>query len=524
MAERLIPSGHLSRIINQVVEQIPMEHLEVYYTGGGSSSYHPKMMIKVWVYGFCERVYTSRRLAKALRENIVFIWLARGHTPCFKTLSEFRGERMQDMIDTVFKQVLILLVEEGYIDLEDLYVDGSKWEANANRHKIVWKKNTLRHKGNVEQRIEALLEEVKALQAAEDRQYGSKDLPEVGGDKEINVVLTSASVSAHLVKLQQLIEEKAGEKQEQKALKRIGKKLLEEQEKLEKYEQQEHLLDGRNSYSHTDPDATALRMKDERLLPGYNVQHTTSGQQYIVNWTIEQCAADSPTLPAHVDKLEERQQGLPVPEEQNLGADAGYGSEENYADLENRGLNAYVKYPLFDQEQSGELLKKTFRRENFPFDAESDSFTCPQGRKLPFLEERQVKTTNGYEKTIRIYQCESCEGCPFAAECKKSEDRARLVSFSPQGEIYKQKAKDMLNAEKGLQMRSERGVEVESAFGDIKYNMQHRRFILREKQKVYVEYGLLAIGHNLRKVYCEKSGCWADYYAQRASKKTKKRA
>lgn len=93
----MVPAGHLSRIISEVVEQIPMESLIVYYAGGGASSYQPKMMIKEWLYGYCEWLYTSRRMAKALRENIVFIWLAGGQCPCFKTLSEFRGERMQKL-------------------------------------------------------------------------------------------------------------------------------------------------------------------------------------------------------------------------------------------------------------------------------------------------------------------------------------------------------------------------------------------------------------------------------------------
>ncbi|MEZ4988724.1 MAG: IS1182 family transposase [Saprospiraceae bacterium] len=517
----MVPVGHLARIISEVVDQIPMESLTAYYAGGGASSYQPKMMIKVWLYGYCERVYTSRRLAKALRENIVFIWLSGNQHPSFKTLSEFRGERMQNLIDIVFKQVLMLLIEEGYIELKDLYMDGSKWEANANRHKITWAKNTARYKIAVLERIEGLLREAQALQAAEDKQYGNRDLPEVGEAKTVGIVLNSTQASQYLIELNQLIEEKAEEKAKQKALKQIEKKLIEEQQKLKKYEQQERLLNGRNSYSHTDTDATALRMKDERLLPGYNVQHTTD-KQYIVNWTIEQCASDSPTLPAHLDKMEERRQGLPLPGEQNLGADAGYGSEENYAELEKRGINAYLKYPLFDQEQNGELLKKTFRRENFPYDTKGDHFTCPQGRRLNFLEERSVTTTNGYPKNIRLYRCENCDNCPFAPDCKKSEDKARTVSYSPQGEAYKQKAKAMLNSDKGLQMRSERGIEVESSFGDIKYNMQHSRFILREKKKVYVEYGLLSIGHNLRKVYCEKSGCWTAYYAQRTSKRTKK--
>ena len=111
--EEFIAAGHLVRIIDGVVEQLKMEDLEVYYPGGGSSAYHPKMMIKVWLYGYCTRIYTTRPLARAIREQLPFIWLAGGHHPSFKTLSEFRGNRMQGMIDVIFTQVLLMLVQEG---------------------------------------------------------------------------------------------------------------------------------------------------------------------------------------------------------------------------------------------------------------------------------------------------------------------------------------------------------------------------------------------------------------------------
>jgi transposase len=522
----LIPSSHLVRIVNQVVEDIDMSILEQYYLGGGRSPYHPKMLIKVWIYGYCDRVYTSRRLAKALRENIHFIWLSGNQQPCFKTLSEFRGERMQAMIDVIFKQVLLLLVESGYLDLGDLYVDGSKWEASANQYKRVWRANTERYKVAVTERIASLLEEIKVLQSEEDLDHGQGDLRELGKGDPLTVVLNSETVNQHLVALHELVAQESARQQFSnksriKDLSRLGQKLAKEQENLIKYEQQEAILGERNSYSHTDPDATMLRMKDDRLRPAYNVQHTTSSQ-YIVNYTLAQNSSDSPTLPAHLDKMETRFEGLKTPEVISLGADAGYGSEENYADLESRSIEAYVKYPLWHQEVSGELAKKQFRRENWIYDAQSDTYTCPQQRTLIFKEEVKRTSENGYEKTLRIYECQSCENCPFATECKKSETKNRTVMHSPKGEAYKAKAKERLETARGVEVRSNRSVEVESSFGDLKYNMMHDRFVLRGIHKVYVEYGLLAIGHNLRKVYCKESGIWAAYYAQRASKKGKK--
>jgi transposase len=524
-----IPEGHLVRIIDGVVEEMDMSVLESYYIGGGSSSYHPKMLIKVWLYGYCTKVYTSRPLSKALIEQVPFMWLAGGQSPCFKTLCEFRSERMQGLIDGVFKEVLLMLIEEGYINLEDIYVDGSKWEANGNKHKVVWAKNTERYKKAVLERIEGLLQEVQVLQAAEDAKYGTRHLESMGEGKEVSIVLNSEQIRNHIQSLQSLIAQKAeqaknktGKKLVQR-LRTLSKAIEKEEEKVEKYEQQERILDGRNSYNQTDRDATMLRMKDEQLLPAYNVQHSTNNQ-YVTNYTVGQTASDSPTMPEHLDKLEQRLEGIAKPGQQNVVSDGGYGSEENYADLERRGMVAYVKYPLFYQEQTGEILKSKFRRENFPYDAQNDTFTCPNNRKLVFDHEEKVKTLTGYEREIRVYQCENCQDCPFAADCKKTEHGQRSVQFSPKGEVFKAQAKEKLTSAKGIEVRKQRGIEVESVFGDLKYNMKHERFILRSLEKVYVEYGLLAIAHNLRKVYCVKSGIWADYYAQRAAKKAQKRA
>jgi len=521
----MIGPDHIVHVIDGIVEGMSLEALNEYYKGGGGSTYHPKMMIKVWIYGYCERIYTTRRLAKAMRENINLLYLSGQQYPCFKTLSEFRGNRMQQMIDVIFRQVLLVLVEGGYIDIGDLYVDGSKWEANANRYKRVWKKNTERYKASVLERIEGLLEEVKLLQQQEDEKYGSSDLKEVGQGREVTVVLNSAQVNAHLVHLQDLMKAESAhakkDKNKMKALDGLSSKIALENEKLVKYEEQEQILGQRNSYSKTDEDATMLRMKDNRLLPGYNVQHCTS-KQYIVNYTLAQNGSDSPTLIPHLDKMKERFEGLDLPAKLDLTADAGYGSEENYAALELRGMNAYVKYPLWYQEQTGQLLKKKFRAENWTFDPIADTYTCPNNRKLIFTEQRQVCSFNGYERTVRLYTCESCQGCPLAKDCKRSEDKARTVQRSPMGEAYKQKAKELLDTEGGKEKRAKRSIEVESSFGDIKYNMQHDRFVLREIDKVYVEFGLLAIGHNLRKIYCLQSGIWMEYYAQRAAKKQQK--
>jgi transposase len=108
-----------------------MSALESYYIGGGSSSYRPKMLIKLWLYGYCTKVYTSRPLSKALVKQLPFMWLAGGQSPCFKTLSEFRSNRLQGLINDVFKEVLLMLINQGYI-MEDIYMDGSNGDLKYN--------------------------------------------------------------------------------------------------------------------------------------------------------------------------------------------------------------------------------------------------------------------------------------------------------------------------------------------------------------------------------------------------------
>ncbi len=527
--EELVKDNVLAQIINKVIQGIEIKELECYYSGIGRPPYHPRMLLKVWIYGYCTKVYTSRPLAKKLGEDLVFMWLAGGQRPCFKTLSEFRSCRMQDLIDTVLSQVLFYLVEQGYVNLSDLYVDGSKWAANANKYKIIWRKNTERYKEKVLERIASLLEEVRHLQQEEDNTYGNKDLPERQNSEQIHLVLSSEDLEGQLHYLNEIIAEQ-GDKKRKHSLERIHRHLSKEQVNLDKYEEQQSILAGRNSYSKTDEDATALRMKDDQLLPGYNIQITTS-DQFIVNATVHQGASDSPTLPPHVLQLEQRVSGLVQPDwKMDYTADAGYGSEENYSFLAEKGHTAYVKYPLWYQEVTGKLEKRLFNASNWYYDPDQDYYQCPNEKKLLFSHEFTSKSNNGYESSTRVYESEGCAQCPFFEQCRGPNAKPgtnRKVKKREKLEVFKKEVKQRLASEKGLEKRSQRGVDVETPFANIKHNMGHRRFLLRGIDKVNIEFQFLAIAHNLKKVYCDQTGIWEDYYAQRAARsaaKHKKRA
>jgi len=181
--EELIPTEHPVRVVNRAVEQINIDALLRKYAGGGTSSYHPRMMLKVLVYAYTQRVYSSRQIAKAMRENVNYIWLSGGNRPDFRTINAFRGERMKLVIEEVFTSVLELLVEEGYVKLENYFVDGTKVEANANRHKVVWAKSRAKYQERLREKVRELLKEIDAVNAAEEEEYGDKDLDEMEGGK-----------------------------------------------------------------------------------------------------------------------------------------------------------------------------------------------------------------------------------------------------------------------------------------------------------------------------------------------------
>lgn len=515
----------LVQIVNKVVDNIDQWKLDELYSTIGASSYHPKMMIKLWIYGYCNRVFTSRVLSSKLHCDLGFMWLSGCQKPCFKTLSEFRGARMQGMIDIVFQEMLVYLVIEGYIRLEDLYCDGSKWIANANQYKITWKKNTERYKAAVEERIKVLLEEIKAQQLVEDALYKDSNLVSNVGGKAVEIALNSEKLEIFIRGLEKKTTEES-DKEKQKKQSSLKKQLEKEKEKLEKYENQEEQYEGRNSYSQTDVDATALRMKDERLLPGYNVQITTENQ-FIVHASIHPNGSDSPTMIEHIEGMKKTvSEGLDIAEwRPNFTADAGYGSEENYAYLEDNGFNTFVKYPLWYQELKGELAKKKFRWENWAYNEEVDNYVCPNDKKILYRENKIVNTSNGYKRDLRIYESEGCAGCPLYKECRGEQTKEgtnRTINKSIKLENHKAEMREKLSSEEGKEKRSKRPTEVETPFADIKHNMGHRRFVLRGKVKVRIEFYFLAISHNIRKVYCEKSGIWQDYYVQRAAKREQK--
>lgn len=268
---------------------------------------------------------------------------------------------------------------------------------------------------------------------------------------------------------------------------------------IEKYERQEAILGERNSFSKTDTDATFMRMKEDHMLngqlkPGYNVQISTSNQ-FIVNYTIHPNPTDTTTLTTHIARHEASFGKAPT----MLTADAGYGSEENYALLEQRETIAFVKYGMFDKEQNENYNKKhPFATNKLFYNPEKDCYICPMGQQMGFTGTSTKTTVTGYKQTVKRYQAKNCATCPLNGACHKSKGN-RVIEINENLNRLKKKAHELLNSEEGIQRRKKRCFDVEPTFGNIKQNHDFRRFLLRGKEKVEIEWGLIAIAQNLRK-------------------------
>jgi len=490
--EIMIPDNHLVKIVSAAIEKMNIKPLEKKYKGGGTSSYHPKMMLKVIVYAYSQRIYSSRQIAKGLRENIHFMWLSGNSKPDFRTINRFRSSVMKDIIDEIFTSVVELLIEAGLVKLENYFLDGTKIEANANKYSFVWKKSIEKNKAKLQEKIKDLIRHIDEVNEEENRKYGDKDLEELGEEGSID--------SDRLDRLAQELDEKLSKNPKDKKIKKAVNIIKKDyQPRLKKYEEQQEILGERNSYSKTDKDAIFMRMKEDhmkngQLKPGYNIQVGTEGQ-FIVGFSLHQEAGDTGCLIPHLKKLEENIGQLP----ENIVTDAGYGSEENYEYLEEKELGTYVKYNMFHQEQKESFKTQLFRVENLPYDEEKDEFTCPNGKKLQYKETKPYKTKNGYQTERRHYECEDCSGCLLKEKCTKAKGN-RDIQVSFRLNELKQKAIENLCSEKGIELRKKRCIEVESVFGHIKNNRWFRRFLLRGIEKVKTEWGLLSIAHNMKKL------------------------
>ena len=482
--DELVPENHMVRVVDAVIDRLDISDILSTYRGGGNSAFNPKMMLKVLVFAYLSNVYSSRRIEELLKRDIYFMWLAGMKRPDFRTINYYRGKRLKEGFDTVFTQVVRLLHEEGFVSLKVQYIDGTKIESVANKYTFVWRGSVEKYDARLKAKTEALLRQIEQNHAIENQE---NPVPEE---------LTAEEVTKRVERIKEKVDADNLGKEERKSLKQIETDSV---PRMNRYREQLETMGSRNSYSKTDPDATFMRMKEDAMLngqlkPGYNVQISTENQ-FITNFGIYQRPTDTLTMISYLESFKARY-GM---QSEEIVADSGYGSEENYEYMFSNGMTPYVKYNMFHVEQRRGYRNNPFRVSNLFYNPDDDFYVCPMGQKLKFIRQEKRYTASGYQQTVSVYRAGRCEGCPLRGQCHKSK-RDRQIEVNHTLDDYKARARELLTSEQGLKHRSNRPIEPEAVFGQIKECGRFRRLRLKGLTGAKIDFGLKALAHNLRKL------------------------
>ena len=482
--DELVPKNHMVRVVDAVIDRLDISDILSTYRGGGNSAFNPKMMLKVLVFAYLSNVYSSRRIEELLKRDIYFMWLAGMKRPDFRTINYYRGKRLKEGFDTVFTQVVRLLHEEGFVSLKVQYIDGTKIESVANKYTFVWRGSVEKYDARLKAKTEALLRQIEQNHAIENQE---NPVPEE---------LTAEEVTKRVERIKEKVDADNLGKEERKALKQIETDSV---PRMNRYKEQLETMGSRNSYSKTDPDATFMRMKEDAMLngqlkPGYNVQISTESQ-FITNFGIYQRPTDTLTMISYLESFKARY-GM---QSEEIVADSGYGSEENYEYMFSNGMTPYVKYNMFHVEQRRGYRNNPFRVSNLFYNPDDDFYVCPMGQKLKFIRQEKRYTASGYQQTVSVYRAGRCEGCPLRGQCHKSK-RDRQIEVNHTLDDYKARARELLTSEQGIKHRSNRPIEPEAVFGQIKECGRFRRLRLKGLTGAKIDFGLKALAHNLRKL------------------------
>ena len=501
--EMKLQENDIAFSIHHLVESIPKRAFDSFQHHTGCPSYHPRMMLKIILCGYTQSAFSGRKIEDLTKDSIRMMWLAQGYEPSYRTINRFRVHPdMKELIRQCFVQFRCQLVKEELIDQEAIFIDGTKIEANANKFTFVWKKSVEKHHTNLVEKSNQLYNEL----------LENEIIPEI--ERENDEQLSIEELTQIAEKLEEVVDEytqkidSSGDVSERKKLrserktpKQIIKQIYDWIIRKQKYEKDFEIFDTRNSYSKTDRDATFMRMKDDymkngQLKAGYNIQVASEGQ-YSLSYGVFANPTDTKTLIPFLDQIEKQYFELP----KHIVADAGYGSEQNYDDiLRKRKRIPLITYNHYLNEQKRKFKNDPFKTNNWAYDEETDTYTCPNEKQLTFQYHSVRTDKTGFKRQFKIYECEDCMGCPLRELCTKArEGTNRKVMMNEKWERQKEYVRAKLSEEKTGAIYRQRKTDVEPVFGFLKANLGFTRFSVRGKSKVENEIGLALMAVNLRK-------------------------
>ena len=477
--ELFIPEDAPVRLTSAQLEELDYRKLYAAYSSRGRKSVtDPRVLFKILVYGYQCGIYTTRKLEEACRYRIDFRWLLEDEpVPDHSTIGRFRTGRCAEAVEELFYQYVRFLEEQGETDHKTVFIDGTKMESRAGRYTFCWRKSVEKHLAVVKAKTEKLC--------------GAKDL------ESLKKILAEQAENISFV---------YGKGHHKSEAQKQWEVLDELRQRWEAYEEALAIMGkDRNSYSRTDTDATFMRMKEDhmrngQLKPGYNVQIAVNSE-YITGIEVFSDRTDYKTLKPFLEKLKHAHRA----KYEEVTADAGYESLDNYLYLEDNGQTCFIKPQNYEAKRKGTFKKQVGRIENMRYDENEDCFYCTQGRKLPLCREC-TEAEDGHIVSTAWYRCEDCSNCPSRSACCQAKDPEQPKMVVLRKTFWEKRLVSQTNitTDYGIYLRLCRSIQVEGAFGLLKNDFGFRRFLTRGKKNVRTELLFLAFAFNLKKLWMKR--------------------
>ncbi len=497
--ERMIPVDDSVRLLSQFVEEMDLSELYSTYFRVRKNQATPRQMLKIMLYAYMNHRYSSRDIETSCKRDINFMFLLEDSpAPDHATIARFRTLHFAQCSEEMLAKVSNILHELGEISGREIFIDGTKIEACANKYTFVWKKAVTKNLDKHLQKIADFVQECEEL-------YG------------IKLIYKNQVKLHHIKKLRKRLY-KIKQEENIEFVHGIGKRKTQLQKSIEQldgyisrlkdYTNKIYKCGARNSYSKTDEDATFMRMKEDAMLngqlkPAYNLQHGVDSE-YITWLTIGPQPTDTTTL---IPFLKSAEKHLDF-KYSKIVADAGYESEENYLWMEENGQISFIKPANYEISKTRKYKNDISRIENMEYDKEMDCYTCKNNKKLTVERVLTRTTKTGYRSEKTIYKCEDCSNCPHKEKCIKGNNwkvplNERTKRLETSKLFMKQREEDLarITSEEGCRLRMNRSIQVEGSFGNIKQDMGFRRYMCRGKVNVLAESILLAMAYNINKLH-----------------------
>ena len=495
----MIPVNDSVRLLSQFIEEMDLKDLYSTYSRIRENQISPRTLLKIMIYGYMNRLYSSRDIENACLRDINFMFLLEGSSaPDHSTFARFRSLHFAPCAEKILAKMTNFLYDIGEISGESIFIDGTKIEAYANKYTFVWKKAITKNMAKLLIKIADLVQECEEL-------YGIrlvyKNVVKMKHVKKLRKKL-------YAIKKSEGIEFVHGCGKRKSPLQKSIEKLEEYLSKFKEYNKKVYTCGSRNSYSKTDVDATFMRMKEDamkngQLKPAYNLQHGVDAE-YISWLTVGPQPTDTTTLIPFLKSMEENLNFKYL----KIVADAGYESEENYSFIEENEQVAFIKPANYEISKTRKFKNDIGKIENMDYDSENDLYICQNGKKLKLEGIKVKKSKTGYKSEKSIYICEDCSNCTYKSKCIKGnnskiplEERTKRIETSKKFNHQRKKDLERIISDEGCQLRMNRSIQAEGSFAQVKQDMNFRRFMCRGQRNVLAESILLAMAQNINKLH-----------------------